>query len=212
MLRHTQRRRIPRQRGQLPTLLSEGATITLRPLRRGEVEPLTTVFDGLSTASRADRYLTGLDRLTPGMVDALTDVDGARHVVWVAELGGRPVGLGRYLLDETGTAEVAFEVVDAHQDVGIGTALVDAVTTVAAARGVRRVRAALLPSNRASRRLVTRIGVRLRPVDGLLEGEGELRLLDPPRVDRQAVVALAHEAAAADASGAWHRTAAARAE
>ena len=40
-------------------------------------------------------------------------------------------------------------------------------------------------------RLVTRAGVRLAVSGGLLEGEGDLRLLDPPRVDRHAVVALA---------------------
>jgi len=65
------------------------------------------------------------------------------------------------------------------------------VTTVAAARGVDRVRALLSPDNEASRRLVTRIGIRLQVVDGLLEGEGRLRLLHPPRIDRQGVLALA---------------------
>jgi len=53
------------------------------------------------------------------------------------------------------------------------------------------VRALLSLDNEASRRLVTRIGVRLQVVDGLLEGEGRLRLLDPPRIDRQSVLALA---------------------
>ena len=133
------------------------------------------------------------------MTAALTDVDGHHHVAWVAALGGRPVGIARYLLDDAGVAEVAFEVVDAYHGAGIGTALVDAVTTVAAARGVRRVRASVLPSNRPSRTLVARLGVRLVPADGLLEGEGPLRLLDPPRVDRRAVVALACQVAAAEA-------------
>ena len=57
--------------------------------------------------------------------------------------------------------------------------------------GFRRVRATLQPDNEPSRRLVTRAGVRLAVSGGLLEGEGDLRLLDPPRVDRHAVVALA---------------------
>ena len=56
---------------------------------------------------------------------------------------------------------------------------------------MHRVRASLTPDNEPSRRLVTRIGVRLHVVDGLLEGEGRLQLLHPPRIDRQAVLALA---------------------
>jgi hypothetical protein len=76
------------------------------------------------------------------------------------------------------------------QGLGIGSALVDAVTTVAADRGVDRVRAVLSPDNEPSRRLVTRIAVRLQVVDGLLAGEGRLHLLRPARVDRQAVLAL----------------------
>ena len=60
---------------------------------------------------------------------------------------------------------------------------------MAAARGVDRV-ASLTPDNEPSRRLVTRLGVGCG-VDGLLEGEGRLRLLDPARVDRRAVLALA---------------------
>jgi RimJ/RimL family protein N-acetyltransferase len=173
------------------TRLPGGETIELRPLRHGEVDSLRAVFEGMSPESRAARYLTGINRLTPGMSKALTDIDGHRHVAWVALMGGRPVGIARYLLDEAGVAEVAFEVVDACHDLGIGTALVDAVTTLAATRGVRRVRATLLPSNRPSRTLVARLGVLLVPSEGVLEGEGPLRLLDPPRVDRRAVVALA---------------------
>ena len=43
----------------------------------------------------------------------------------------------------------------------------------------------------ASRRLLARIGLLTRAVDGLLEAEGPLRLLDPATVDRSAVVRLA---------------------
>jgi RimJ/RimL family protein N-acetyltransferase len=145
----------------------------------------------MSPEARAQRYFTPMTRLPSAMATALADVDGDRHVAWAAALGDRPVGLARYLLDDTGVAEVAFEVADAFRGAGIGTMLLDSVTTVAAARGVRRVRATVLPGNQPSRRMLVRLGVHLDLVDGLLEGDGPLRLLDPPRVDRQAVVALA---------------------
>jgi RimJ/RimL family protein N-acetyltransferase len=174
----------------VPVRLPSGDVVTLRPLRHGEREPLMAVFDAMSPESRARRYLTGMVRLPTRVLDQLTDVDGHRHVAWLACRDGQPAGIARYVVDD-GVAEVAVEVADEHQGLGIATALMDAVTTVACAHGVRRVRASLEPDNEPSRRLVTRIGVRLRYDDGLLEGEGQLRLLEVPRVDRGAVLALA---------------------
>ena len=174
------------------TTLAAGP-VSLRPLRRGETEPVQAVFDSMSADARAQRYLTGMPpRLPAAMLAALANVDGDHHVAWLAEVGGRAVGVARYVVVAPAVAEIALEVADDHQGRGIGTLLVDALTTTAVTRGIRRVRATLLPENEPSRRLVTRIGVRLSLTDGLLEGEGTLRLLDPPRVDRHAVVALAH--------------------
>ena len=172
--------------------LPGGGTVELRPLRRGESGPLQSIFDAMSAAARAQRYLTGMPRLPTAWLAALADVDGEHHVAWLAEVGGRAVGVARYVAVAPAVVEIALEVADDYQGLGIGTLLVDALTTTAVARGIRRVRATLLPENEPSRRLVTRIGVRLSLTDGLLEGEGPLRLLDPPRVDRRAVVALAH--------------------
>jgi RimJ/RimL family protein N-acetyltransferase len=178
------------------TLLPSGGVVLLRPLGQGESAPLEAVFAAMSGESREHRYLTGLPRLPAPMLAALTDVDGRQHVAWTAVLDGRPVGLARYVLEEPGVAEIAFEVADAHHGSGIGSALVDAVTTVAAAQGVRRLRAVVQPDNRASQRLLGRVGVPLTVSGGLLEGEGRLQLLDPARVDRAAVVHLAR-------AGAW---------
>jgi RimJ/RimL family protein N-acetyltransferase len=178
-------------RGHLHVRLREGACVALRPLDLGEVEPLLAVFDGLSRKSRASRYLVGMPRLPSSMVAALVDVDGHDHVAWLASVAGQPVGLARYVRLSRETVEVAFEVVDAWQGQGLGAVLLDVITTVAAARGVRRLRATVHPANTPSLRLLARIGMRLVADDGLLEGESPLRLLDPPLVDRRAVVALA---------------------
>jgi RimJ/RimL family protein N-acetyltransferase len=173
------------------TTLTAGS-VSLRPLRRGETEPVQSVFDSMSPTARAQRYLTGMPRLPASWLEALADVDGDHHVAWLATVDTRSVGIARYVVVAPEVVEIALEVADEYQGLGIGTLLVDALTTAAVARGIRRVRATVLPENEPSRRLVTRIGVRLSLADGLLEGEGPLRLLDPPRVDRRAVVALAH--------------------
>ncbi len=173
--------------------LRDGSRAALRPLDHGETEPLLAVFAGMSDASRSLRYLTGLPRLPRQMLTVLTDVDGDRHSAWLATVAGQPAGIARYvrLPGSPTTAELAFEVVDHHHGLGLGTVLLDTITTVAAARGVHRIQATLAPSNTASRRLLARIGLLTRPVDGLLEAEGPLRLLDPAAVDRSAVVRLA---------------------
>lgn len=170
--------------------LRDGLAV-LRPLAPGEEEPLAQVFAAMSPQSRASRYLTGLSQMPPSMRAALTAVDGHHHVAWLASVDGRPAGIGRYLRTAPCTAELALEVADAHQGRGLGTALVDVLTTVAAVSGVRRLEATMLASNAASLRLMEQVGLSFRASFGTLEGSGELRLLDPPRIDRPAVVRLA---------------------
>lgn len=187
-----------REQDLLDARLRDGTVTTLRPLGRGEAAPLLDVFEGMSGDSRALRYLTGLPRMPESMLSMLTDVDDDRHVAWLASIEGEPAGVARYvrLPGCASTAEVAFEVVDRHHGRGLATVLLDTITTVAAARGVRRIQGTLAPSNTASKRLLAKVGAGTRLVDGLLEADGPLRLLDPPAVDRSAVLGLV-------CSGSW---------
>lgn len=179
-----------RTRRSVEAGLRGGGVAHLRPLRQGEDGPLLDVFEQMSHESRALRYLTGLTRLPRAMLSVLVDVDDDRHVAWLASVDGQPAGLARYVRapGSPATAELAFEVVDHHHGRGLGTVLLDTITTVAAARGVRRVSGTMAPSNTASRRLLERVGASGRISDGLLEVEGPLRLLDPPVVDRSSVL------------------------
>jgi RimJ/RimL family protein N-acetyltransferase len=172
------------------TAAIRGGTADLRPLRPGEVEPLEAVFDGMSPRSRLQRYLTGIVRLTPSMVAAMTALDGKDHAAWVASVDGEAAGIARFVRTAPATAEVALEVVDRHQGRGLGGVLVDTITTVAAFSGVERLEATVAADNHASRRLVAAVGVPLRPDGSALSGVGPLRLLDPPRVDRVAVLGV----------------------
>lgn len=172
-----------------------GGSVAARPLAAGEYDALGAVFDGMSPASRYSRYLTGLGGLPVSMARALTEVDGRRHVAWLASIDGEPVGLGRWIRTAPETAELAFEVVDRHHDRGIGTVLVDVLTTVAAVSGIQRLEATVLPDNAPSLRLLERVGLSFCAEDGLLEGSGRLRLLPTPRVDRPAVARIGLSAA-----------------
>jgi RimJ/RimL family protein N-acetyltransferase len=172
------------------SLIRDG-TAVLRPLKDGETEPLQQVFDGLSTDSRAARYLSPPAALTADLQRVLTAVDGRVHVAWLASIAGHPAGIARYIRVGPHTAEVAFEVVDEHQGRGLGTVLLDTVTTVAAAAGIQRLQAFVLGSNRASRHLLRLVGVQLSPGEGMLEADSPFSLMTTARVNRPAVVRVA---------------------
>ena len=176
--------------------LADGNGVVLRPLRAGESGILESVFQRLSPRSRQSRYLVSTPRLTSGARRILADVDGRDHVAWVAMVEGIPVGICRYIRTNPDTAELAFEVVDAEQRRGIASALVDAVTTVAQAHGIVWLEASVAPGNAGSVVLLARLGMSLVLRDGLLEGRARLRLMEPARVDRRAVLRLAEQEAA----------------
>lgn len=171
-----------------------GGRAALRPLEGGETAPIVSVFSRMSLESRASRYLVGMPQLPAKVLAALADVDGCDHVAWLATMDGAPAGIARYVRTDPQTAELAFEVVDAHQGRGLGTVLLDSITTVAAANGVRRLQATAMSTNTPSIVLLRRIGIPLTVVGDVVEGQGALRLLDPPRVPRAAVLALARRA------------------
>jgi GNAT superfamily N-acetyltransferase len=154
------------------------------------------VFDALSPASRFERYLTGLSRLTAPMRSALTAIDGDTHIAWLAEMDGHPAAIGRLIRVAPGTAEIAFEVIDAYQGRGLGAALLDTLMTVASVSGIDRIQATVLPTNHRSLRLLRAIEMTFRVEDGLLEGTAPVRVLDTPIVNRAAVVRLAPTARA----------------
>ncbi|WP_148572060.1 GNAT family N-acetyltransferase [Nocardioides caldifontis] len=170
-----------------------GGTAFLRPLGPGERSPLEAVFEASSAASREARYLAPLVRLPGPMLAALTSVDGCRHDAWLATVDGEPAGVARYVrVDERGpTAELAFEVVDRHQGRGLGAVLLDTVTTVAVARGVRRVQATVGARNARSLQLLAQVGLHLGGHGAVLEDEAPLRLMEPARVERPAILRLA---------------------
>jgi len=154
----------------------------LRPLEPGEDAALLAVFEGLSARSRELRFLTAMNTLRPSVVRALTDVDGCRHVAWLATVDGRPAGIARYVTIPDGPADLAFEVADAQQGRGLGSLLLDAVT---------RVSATVHPGNKVSVHLLRRYGLVLQLSYGVLEGDATLCLPEPALVDRAAVLDLA---------------------
>jgi GNAT superfamily N-acetyltransferase len=74
----------------------------------------------------------------------MTEVDFVDHVALMAILGDHPesplIGVGRYIVcpaPKRHRAEVAFAVLDKHQDKGIGSLLLKHLTSIARAQGLR---------------------------------------------------------------------------
>jgi RimJ/RimL family protein N-acetyltransferase len=134
--------------------------VDLLPARRGDRRTVEAVFAGLSERSRRLRYLGPMPELPPRHVERLADVGrcGREALVATDRDSGEPIGIARYVREQDGAAEVAFEVVDAWQGRGIGTRLVGELACRAARDGIRRFHATVAGENRAALALLKRLG------------------------------------------------------
>ena len=147
--------------------LRRGQGLVVRPLRNGDVETVMAVFERLGDESRRARFNGPKPRLSSVELEQLARVDATRHVL-VGYLAGhaRPIAIAR-LVREGASAEIAFEVADEHQRLGIGTALTEELLADARAAGITEIRALVATDNKAAVSLLQRVLGRL---DARFEG------------------------------------------
>ena len=160
-------------------VLADGTRLRLRPLGSDDRDGLAALFARLSPESRYRRFLSPKPKLTPRELVYLTDIDRFHHeaVAAVDPRDGSIVGVGRYVRDRgrPDVAEVAFEVADELQSIGIGTALATHIVQHAHANGVALLTAATLWDNRPARAILRRFQFRARASQGsVIELELEL--------------------------------------
>jgi predicted MFS family arabinose efflux permease/ribosomal protein S18 acetylase RimI-like enzyme len=137
--------------------LGHGRVLLVRPLRNGDVETVAAVFDRLGERSRRTRFNGPKPRLSTAELDHLAAVDATRHaVVGYLEGDGRPVAIARLVRDGS-SAEIAFEVVDEVQRLGIGSALTAELLADARAAGITEVTALVSSDNSAAMTLLRRL-------------------------------------------------------
>jgi len=138
------------------------ASVRVRPVRPGDTALLAAIFDGLSPASRISRFLAPKRELTAAELRYFTDVDHHNHeaIIALTRRRGRPIGVARFIRDvnDSASAEVAVEVVDAWQNLGVGSMLVARLAARARSEGITEFTAFMSADNRRSRRLVTKTG------------------------------------------------------
>ena len=108
-------------------VLADGTRLRFRPIGSGDRDGLAALFARLTPESRRRRFLSPKPELTPQELAYFTDIDHVKHeaIVAVDERDGSIVGGARYVqfADRAGVAEVAVEVADELQAMGIGPAL-----------------------------------------------------------------------------------------
>lgn len=145
-------------------VLANGRRLSIRPLQADDVERVAALYARLGPESRRRRFLSPKPELAPRELAYLVDVDHARREAFAAVDGrdGSIVGVGRYAQDSgrPAVADVAVEVADDVQGMGIGTALMRRVIQSAAARGFAAVTATTLWENQPARALLRSLGFR----------------------------------------------------
>jgi len=146
-----------------------GQPVTLRPLRREDADIEAAFLTGLSPASRHNRLLGGLVRITREYVEKLTTVDLSRDMAIAAALmlADREVliGVARYVLEPDGRAcEFALVIADAWQGRGIGQRMMAKLIAVARSRGLERMYGDVLSTNRRMLAFCRQLGFALARV------------------------------------------------
>ncbi len=188
-------------------ILRDGGTLRLRPPGHDDAQALLAFFGGLSQRSLYLRY-HGVPELGPRLVETLVDPDWQERGVLagaaVDEDGERVVAVANYVrLRDPKLAEAAFAVADAHQGRGIGTRLLEQLAARAAAVGIERFVAYVLPDNRAMLGVFESAGFQLtRELEG---GEVEVQFpIARTESYREHVDARDHEAVVASLQPFFH--------
>jgi RimJ/RimL family protein N-acetyltransferase len=131
--------------------LRDGAKVHIRPIRPDDAPRLVAAYERLSAHSAYQRFFSAMRRLPPDWARFLATVDYQTRLALIAE---RPVagdvellGVARYEPTHDDAPEVAFVILDAWQNRGLGTVLFQALLEAGATRGFRRFRAWILADN-----------------------------------------------------------------
>jgi acetyltransferase len=142
--------------------LDSGMRIGLRLTRPSDAPRVRAFLERLSRQTRVRRFFMAMPEIDERTVSHFTFYNPRQRIVMAATapLAGveEMIGLADIALVDTGVAELGIVVDDEHQGSGVGTALLEAVSSLAAAHGATHLRAELLDHNRPMIRLLERLG------------------------------------------------------
>lgn len=130
-------------------VLRDGGTAHLRPIVPSDAEALARMHEAQSPESIYLRFFAPLPKLPQRDLDRFVNVDHHDRVALVMTIGDDIIGVGRYDRISPTSAEVAFNIADAHQGRGIGSILLEHLAAAARESGLRKFTAEVLPQNRS---------------------------------------------------------------
>jgi predicted CoA-binding protein/RimJ/RimL family protein N-acetyltransferase len=128
-------------------VLRDGRTAHMRPITPADADALVSFYADVSDQSKYFRFFSPMPTLSEKDVKRFTQVDHRNRVAFVLTVAEKILAVASYELLESGDAEVAFLVQDAHQGRGIGQLLLEHLAQAARERGVHRFTAEVLPDN-----------------------------------------------------------------
>jgi GNAT superfamily N-acetyltransferase len=134
----------------------DGRNLVIRPIRPDDKPIFEDEFKHLSPESRYYRFFSAKTELSQKELAYFSEIDLINHVGLLAFIqdGDKLIaaGTGRYIVcssvDEPPTAELAFEVCEEYQGLGIASLLLRHLTEIARSAGIVRFVAYVLPTNR----------------------------------------------------------------
>ncbi|HEX2354914.1 MAG TPA: GNAT family N-acetyltransferase, partial [Micromonosporaceae bacterium] len=156
-------------------LLADGTAVHLRQIRPEDATKIVELHSRFSERTRYLRFFSPYPRIPERDLQRFVVVDHRDREAFVAALGDQLIAVGRYdrLGPESGDAEVAFVVEDAHQGRGIGSMLLEHLAAAARDAGIGRFVAEVLPANATMLRVFADAGyqVQRRYADGVVHLE-----------------------------------------
>jgi acetyltransferase len=165
-----------------------GYSISIRPLRRADLDIESAFVEGLSRETRYNRLLGGAINISRAYIEQLTTIDYSRDMALAAvvmtENSEVLIGVARYVMDTTSAetpapCEFAIVVADAWQGRGIGRHLMAKLIDVARNRGVPQLFGEILSTNNGMQAMVKKLGFRIERHPGdatVLRATLELRV------------------------------------
>ncbi|MEH2499705.1 RimJ/RimL family protein N-acetyltransferase [Bradyrhizobium sp. AZCC 1678] len=144
--------------------LRDDRPITIRALRPDDRAEMLAAIGRTSMQSLQRRFFVPKKGFSENEMAFFLNIDFESHVAIVAEIAEDGhlviVGGGRYIVVQSGQAEIAFVVVDAYQGQGIGTILMRHLAVLARDAGLKELVAEVLPENTAMLKLFKKFGFR----------------------------------------------------
>ena len=154
------------ERYETAVILRDGTTLRLRPIRESDNNRILDLFYRLSQQTIYLRFHHVMTHLSQEEAKYYCTVDYENSFALVGTVGEaeeeKIIAVGRYYRLPSGdAAEVGFVVEDAYQGRGIGTQLLEQLTTIAREKGIRRFEAEVLGENRNMMRVLLDTGFQI---------------------------------------------------